>query len=225
MAVVIKTTDVVGVAHGVKALVYGRAGRGKTWLCGTAPKPLILSAESGLMTLRKKRIPVIEIQSMADLEEAYTWVTTSPQAAHIETVCLDSVSEIAEQCLTAAKKATRDGRKAYGDYVDQMSPLIRAFRDLSGKNVVFTAKQTTYKDDFTGIATYAPDVPGNVLGANLPYFFDLVLNANVGTDSENKRYYYVRAQPDVQYEAKDRSGNLDEIEYPDLTNIFNKINQ
>lgn len=219
----IQTTDVLGQGHGVKCIVYGRAGMGKTTLCGTAPKPLILSAEAGLMPLRKLRLPVIEIKTLKDLEDAYAWITTSPDAKHIETVCLDSLSEIAEVCLHAAKKATKDGRKAYGDYVDQMSPAIRGFRDLPGKNVVFTAKQGTTKDEFTGMTSFGPSVPGNMLGPNLPYFFDLVVNANVGVDTEGKRYHYLRTQPDLQYDAKDRSGNLDEIEYPDLTHIFNKM--
>jgi hypothetical protein len=220
----IQTTDVLGKAHGIKCIVYGRAGMGKTTLCGTAPKPLIISAEAGLLSLRHKRLPVIEIKSLKDLEDAYKWVTTSPEAAHIETVCIDSISEIAEVCLAAAKKATKDGRKAYGDYVDNMAPAIRGFRDLAGKNVVMTAKQSTSKDEFTGMTSFGPSVPGNMLGPNLPYFFDLVLNANVGVDGSGKRYHYLRTQPDVQYEAKDRSGALDEIEYPDLTNLFAKIN-
>lgn len=219
----IKTTDVLGAQHGIKCLVYGRAGMGKTTLCGTAPAPIIISAEAGLLSLRHKRLPVIEINTLKDLEDAYRWVTTSADAKHIQTVCIDSISEIAEVCLAAAKKATKDGRKAYGDYVDQMAPAIRGFRDLAGKNVVMTAKQTTSKDEFTGMTSFGPSVPGNMLGPNLPYFFDLVLNANVGVSNTGERYHYLRTAPDLQYEAKDRSGALDEIEYPDLTHLFAKI--
>lgn len=219
----IQTTDELGKMHGIKCLVYGRAGMGKTTLCGTAPRPIIISAEAGLLSLRHKRLPVIQINNLKDLEDAYKWITTSPDAKHIDTICIDSISEIAEVCLNAAKKATKDGRKAYGDYVEQMTPAIKGFRDLSGKNVVMTAKQTTRKDEFTGITSYGPDVPGQILGPNLPYLFDLVLAANVGATADGTRYHYVRTQPDVQYEAKDRSGALDEIEYPDLAHIFQKI--
>lgn len=223
MAIKIETTDVLGKSHGIKCIVYGRAGMGKTTLCGTAPRPVIISAESGLLSLRHKRIPVIQITTLKDLEEAYTWASSSKEAGYIDTICLDSISEIAEVCLLAAKKATKDGRKAYGDYVDAMTPAIKGFRDLPNKHVVMTAKQTSRKDEFTGITSFGPDVPGNMLGNNLPYLFDLVLNANVGVDSTGKRYHYVRAQPDIQYEAKDRSGNLAEVEYPDLAAIFTKV--
>ena len=36
-------------------------------------------------------------------------------------------------------------------------------------------------------------------------------------------YRYLRTHPDIQSEAKDRSGVLDVLEPPDLTHIFNKI--
>lgn len=43
MALNWSTTDKEASGHGVKILVYGRAGMGKTRLCGTAPSPVILS--------------------------------------------------------------------------------------------------------------------------------------------------------------------------------------
>jgi len=219
----IETTDVLGQSHGIKVLVYGRSGMGKTTLCGTAPAPLIISAEAGLLSLRHKRIPVIQIKQLSDLEDAYRWLTTNPDAKHVQTVCIDSISEIAEVCLNAAKRATKDGRKAYGDYVDNMLPAIKAFRDLSGKHVVVTAKQGANKDEFTGMTSFGPNAPGQQLPKDLPYLFDEVWNANVGVNADGTRYHYIRTQADLQYEAKDRSGVLDEIEYPDLTNMFGKI--
>ncbi len=47
----------------VKCLIYGESGVGKTWLCQTAPKPVIISAEKGLLTLKHVNIPVIEMIS------------------------------------------------------------------------------------------------------------------------------------------------------------------
>lgn len=221
--VTITTTDVLGQNHGLKVLVYGRAGMGKTRLCGTAPAPLIISAESGMLTLKDQKHPVIEIKTLSDLVDAYNWLKTNPDARHIKTVCLDSISEICEVCLTAAKKSTKDGRKAYGDYADQMIPAIKDFRDLSGFNVVVTAKQGKSVDAFSGMTMFGPTAPGQQLPTQLPYLFDMVWNANTGVDTDGKPYYYLRTRPDMQYEAKDRSGKLDEIEYPDLTYLFDKI--
>lgn len=38
-------------ANGVKVLVYGKAGAGKTSLIPTLPHPVVLSAEGGLLVI------------------------------------------------------------------------------------------------------------------------------------------------------------------------------
>lgn len=217
------TTDRVGKVRGVKALIYGRAGMGKTTLCGTAPRPLIISAEAGLMPLRHLQLPVVEVTEYKQLWDVYEWVSRSADARHIDTLCLDSVSEIAEVLLEAAKKRRGDPRQAYGDLVTDTLSLLRAFRDLPDKHVVFIAKQATTVQEVTGVVSYGPMMPGRQVGPALPYVFDLVANANVGRAQDGSTYHYLRTRPDHQYEAKDRSGVLDEIEYPDLSNIFAKI--
>jgi len=219
----ITTTDKLSIEHGIKCLIYGRAGTGKTWLCGTAPRPLIISAESGILTLRNKAVPVTVVNNLKDVEDAYAWLTTSPQAAYIDTVCLDSLSEIAEVCLAAAKRATKDGRKAYGEMADNMLPMIKAFRDLPGKHVVMTCKEGYLRDETTGLMRFGPTCPGQQLPKDLPYLFDEVFNTGVGAGTDGTRFHYLRTAPDMQYEAKDRSGMLDDIEYPDLTHVFRKV--
>lgn len=223
MAIKLTTTDRFSFEHGVKVLIYGRAGAGKTRLCETAPEPLIISAEAGLLSLRHASIPVIEIKSMQDLTEAYTFVATSEEAKQFQTICLDSISEIGEVCLAHNKAQFRDPRQAYGELIDQMQKMIRAFRDLPGKHVYFSAKQELNKDEVTGVTMCGPSMPGSKLGPQLPYFFDEVFHLGVGKNQEGEEYRYLRTQPDIQYEAKDRSGVLDAIEYPDLRSIFNKI--
>ena len=62
----LKFTTTKQQANCVKALVYGDAGAGKTKLCATAPTPVILSAESGLLSLADYEIPVIDISTAQD---------------------------------------------------------------------------------------------------------------------------------------------------------------
>lgn len=219
----ITTTDVLGKSHGIKVLVYGRAGMGKTTLCGTAPSPLIISAESGLLPLRGKRIPVIEVKTIKDVWDAYSWVTSSAEAKHIQTVCMDSLSEIAEVVLVAEKKKSKDPRQAYGGLADEAIGLAKAFRDLPNKHVVVTAKEAAITNPVTGVTRYGPKAPGQIVGPDLPYLFDEVFYASVGKDNTGASYHYLRTRPDAQVDAKDRSGVLDEIEYPDLSHIFKKI--
>lgn len=112
MAVRLQTTRDIGI-RGVKLLVYGAAGSGKTSLVRTLPSPVILSAEAGLLSLSGTDIPYIDISSMDDLKDAYEWVT-SEEAAQFKSICLDSISEIAEVVLNHEKKHAKDPRQAYG---------------------------------------------------------------------------------------------------------------
>ena len=64
-------------ADGVKLLVYGQAGAGKTSLIPTLPSPIALSAEGGLLSIAGADIPYIEIGSMDALQEAYMWLRDS----------------------------------------------------------------------------------------------------------------------------------------------------
>lgn len=219
----IKLTSTKKTTGHVKVLVFGDAGMGKTVLCSTAPKPLIISAEAGLLSIADHDIPVIEVKTVKDVMDAYKWVTESDEAQQFETICLDSVTEIAEVLLAQYKKEEKDPRKAYGRINDDVSHLIRSFRDLKGKNVYFSCKMTRKEDENSGIVVYKPAMPGNTLTNNLPYFFDEVLALRIGKLDNGKEFRYLQTQPELQWTAKDRSGCLGKMEKPDLNHVFNKI--
>jgi phage nucleotide-binding protein len=220
MAIQIKTTGGLA-ANGVKLLVYGQAGAGKTSLIPTLPKPLVLSAEGGLLSIQGADVPYIEIASMNDLRDAYQWVT-SPEGEGFESIAIDSVSEIAEVLLNAEKKAAKDPRQAYGAMQEQIADIIRAFRDLPGKHVYMSAKLEKSQDE-TGRVLYAPSMPGNKTGQSLPYFFDEVLALRVERDAEGVVQRALMCDSDGLWQAKDRSGKLDAWEAPDLGQIIAKI--
>jgi phage nucleotide-binding protein len=223
MAINLKTTGSLA-ANGVKLLVYGQAGAGKTTLVKTLPKVIVLSAEGGLLSIQDADLPYIEIASMDDLREAYTWLTESPEAAGFESVALDSISEIAEVCLNTEKKSNKDPRAAYGAMQEQMADIIRAFRDLPGKNVYMSAKLEKTQDEM-GRMLYAPSMPGNKTGQSLPYFFDLVMALRVERDAEGVTQRALMCDSDGLWLAKDRSGKLSGWEAPDLGAIIAKIGE
>ena len=223
MAINIVSSRNASASHGIKALVYGKAGYGKTYLASTAPKPIILSAESGMLSLRGFDIPVITIKTVEDLTEAYLWALNSDEAKGFETVYIDSISEIAEVVLTNAKAQVKDPRQAYGELIEKMMMTLKAFRDLPGKHVVMSAKQSILTDSVTQAVTYGPSMPGSRLGAELPYLFDQVFQIGVGKTPDGQDYRFLRCHPDMQNEAKDRSGALEALEPPDLTHVFTKI--
>lgn len=222
MAINLKNTRETS-TNGVKCLVYGQAGAGKTRLCATLPAPIILSAEAGLLSLSGYDLPYIEIRSIADVEDAYKWLTSSDESRQFESVALDSLSEIAEVCLGAEKVTAKDPRQAYGALQDRMSDMIRKFRDLPGRNVYFSAKLEKSADE-VGRMSYAPAMPGSKTGQSLPYFFDLVCALRVES-SEGEVTRALQCHPDGQWTAKDRSGKLGKWEPPDMGDLIRKITQ
>ena len=208
--------------NGIKMLVHGQAGIGKTCLCASLPAPIILSVESGLLSLSGMDIPAIEIKTLDDLSEAYDGVANSDEEKQYQSVCLDSISEIAEVVLADEKGKEKDPRKAYGNLGDIMSDLMRAFRDLPGKNVYFSAKQERIQDD-SGRLLFGPSMPGQKLAQQIPYLFDEVFCYQMVRDENNVPKRVLLTQPDGISVAKDRSGKLDLWEEPDLGAIINKI--
>lgn len=224
MQVQLKSTYGIGVQTGIKCAVYGKAGRGKTTLCATAPNPVIISAEGGLLSLARFKLPYIEIKNVNDLTNAHQWAQMSREARQFQTICIDSISEIAEVVLTNAKNQVKDPRQAYGELIEKMTTVIRSFRDLQGFNVVMTAKQEFVKDDQTGVLMNMPSLPGKGLTKDFPYFFDEVFQLDIGKTPTGEEYRFLRCQPDFNNEAKDRSGRLFPAEEPNLTKVFAKIN-
>ena len=221
MAINIKTTGSLA-ANGVKVLVYGQAGAGKTTLVATLPAPIVLSAEGGLLSIQDADLPFIEIASMDDLREAYAWLTQSDEARAFQSVALDSISEIAEVVLNHEKKVNKDPRAAYGSMQEQMADIIRAFRDLPGRHVYMSAKLEKTQDEM-GRVLYSPSMPGNKAGQSLPYFFDEVLALRVEKDGEGVTQRALMCDSDGLWLAKDRSGKLSTWEAPDLGAIIAKI--
>ena len=141
MAIALQSSNQLAQVHGVKILTYARSGMGKTVLCSTAPNPVIISAEAGLLSLKRQNLerlfgvgnpsitydmPVIQVNTIEQLIEAELWARTSNEARQFQTICVDSISEIAEVVLAKAKKDAKDPRQAYGVLLDKIIMVIKA---------------------------------------------------------------------------------------------------
>lgn len=217
MPLIIKNTSKDITVDSVKIAIYGGAGVGKTRLCATAPKPLIISAEHGLLSLRNDAADYVEIKTFKDLQDAYNY-SKSAECAY-QTICLDSASEIAETVLADFKKDEKDGRQAYLKMGEAMIHMIRNFRDIPSRNVVFNFKMKMVEDDETGSILYVPMAPGRMIGQQVPYMFDEVFCMQSKKDGTR----FLQTQADRQRFCKDRSGSLDKEEQPNLTYIIDKI--
>jgi hypothetical protein len=245
------TVEHQAVANGVKMVVYGPAGVGKTVLCATLPVPIIfVSSENGLLSLGIKNLiriftnhmgmdpesaqqraemvfqsPVMIVKNGLQLRKAYEWLSNPTNHHYFNSVAWDSASESAEVMLVAAKGAKSDGRQAYGEVADLIAEYFRKFRDgLPGKHLVVTTKMGTMQDGVTGAMMNGPDFPGKQLGPASPYWLDECFRLCVATDpNTNQIYRYLQTQPDANSTAKDRSGALEQYEHPDLSFLIDKM--
>lgn len=218
MAIKLTTTKAVVKNNGIKVLVHGPAGAGKTRLCATTgalDQTLIISAEAGLLSLREHDIAVAEVQTLEHVREVYALLAKGDH--NFRWVCLDSISEIAEVVLTHEKKQTKDPRQAYGALIEKMLDLIKSFRDLP-YNVYMSCKQQRDED-----GRYFPALPGGKLAQGIGYLFDEVfaIQTQRADDGTIKRALLCRDDP--RYEVKDRSGALDILEPANLAAISAKI--
>lgn len=207
--------------NGIKCAVCGFSGVGKTKLLATAPNPIIISAEKGLLSLARESVPYIDVSSFQDVQDAFDYLAGSDEAKQYQTIGYDSLSETCEQLLGFHKKKEKDGRRAYMKMADSIGELIRKIRDLPDKHVVFTSKMIRKDNEEDGTWWYEPMLPGRVLPNGLPYFVDEVFCMQVANDGT--RFLQTNNTPKIT--CKDRAGVLDENERPDLTSIFNKIQE
>ena len=214
--------------NGVKILVHGLAGAGKTVLCATTGAPtLILNVEGGLLSLKgaPSYIQTAKIGNINEFEEVYALLEKERDEGNqrFDWIALDSISDIAEAVLKVEMDLCADPRKSYPAFQARVIGLIKDFRDLAGYNVIMTAKQMMTKDDYTGITLRSPSMPGNKLGPQVPYLFDEVFALRVDKDEDGDDYRTLQTSRDIMYEAKDRSGMLDTFEPPSLKKILKKI--
>lgn len=230
MAINIQSVDESIEANGIKALGYGMLGTGKTRLCASpaaSDQPVLIgNAEGGLLSLKdlpesqKKHISVVSLKSFSDIEQLYTYLIKEHQFAW---VCFDSITEIAEVVLSEEKAKSNDGRIYYTALADIMMDFLRTFRDIPNYNIMMSAKMTRFTDEMTNRTMYWPLMPGKQLTNGIGYLFDEVFALRVEQDQDGKETRWLQTSRDIQYEAKDRSGRLDQFEPPDLPSIAAKI--
>lgn len=208
---------------GVKALVYGPPGRGKTPVCNSAPRPVLCASEPGLLSMRGSQVTTCQAFTVADIDNFYNWLWGSREADNFDTVCVDSVTQQAEIILTEQLKKNKDGRKAYGEMSRIMMGYMNGLYYTRNKHTYLICKQGYVEE--SGIKVRMPYFPGQDLLIKVPHLYDEILQLDQHTVPGVGAVNAFRCLPSYDARARDRSGRLSEFEEPDLTKLFNKILQ
>lgn len=214
----IKSTKKTNEEIFIKGIIYGKSSVGKTTLCSTLDKCIVLSAENGLLSLKEFNIPYIEIKNTTDLMEAYEFLYNN---SDYDSIVVDSISEIAQQILTQEKLNTKDLRQQYMFMQDKVIKLLKAFRDIPNKNVILLAQESL--ENIDNKLMYNISFPGKNLHKDCLYLFDFIFRMVVFTNEEGILERFIQTVVDEESVCKDRSSSLESFEEPNLNNIFNKI--
>lgn len=228
-------------------LVVAPAGTGKTSLLRTimgqefnpdarqweqkeepSQKVCTLSAEEGLLCVRDLvtagLVQGYEIGSLLDFKEALSMLMQPDFKERYQWVFIDSLTEISSRCVEHMKQKHQGGKDAFklwGEYNDTMTQIIKAFRDMTDYNVVFTCLEKIETDE-QKIRYVAPAISGSELKERLTSYFDEVFRMVEFTTEEGRSIRVFHTDKPIGL-AKDRSGCLGSIENPNLLHIQRKI--
>lgn len=207
--------------YGVKALVYGGAGSGKTPIFNTAPRPVLMVCEPGMLSMRNSTVPAWEANTVPKIEEFFKWFFESAESRNYDTLGIDSVSQMAEIILEDKLKIISHGLKAYGEMATAVMKNINKLYYFPQKHLYLIAKQMTV--DESGVQKRKPYFPGKDLNVKIPHLFDLIMHLGLhnipGVVGAQKAFCTAET---IDLLARDRSGRLASYEPPNLTDIINK---
>lgn len=190
--------------YGVKMLVFGPPGGGKTPAIRTAPNPVLLATEPGMRSLKGTNIPTWEAPDAEKCEEFRKWYFGSNEARKFDTICVDSLSQLAEHYLAKAEKGNRHGLAAYGQMAEDVSAFTEALYFLRGKHVYLVCKEDTLDDGWR-----RPYFPGKELHKKIPHRYDVVMRAAFVFVPGHKEDYAFQTTPSLNWSCRARQ-NPDE---------------
>lgn len=223
--------------YGVKSVIFGAPGSGKTPLINTAPRPVLLVTEPGMLSMRGSNVPAWEAYTPQLIDEFFDWLFKSKEASNFDTLGVDSISNIAEIILADELRKVKHGMKAYGNMSERVMTIANALFYLPQKHIALIAKQGLIENGrqtilqggeviYEPIMQKRPFFPGKDLNVKIPHLFDNVLHlAEATIPGQPKPVRALRTKEIPEVFARDRLGNLNELEPPDLGLLFAKAMQ
>lgn len=211
--------------YGFKAVAYGPPGEGKTPLIKTAPRPVLLICEPGMLSMRDAHnIPAFEGHTAAKCKEFFDWVKGSNETKNFDTICVDSFTQYAEIVLKEMLAKHSHGLKAYGAMAETVYETANMLYYAPQKHCYLIAKQTEV--DEGGFKKRRPYFPGQELNVKIPHLFDAILHiAKAQVPGIITPTLAIRTLGTVDITARFRGAAgtaINELEPPDLGALIKK---
>jgi hypothetical protein len=214
--------------YGVKMLAYGGPGTGKTPLAESAPRPVLLACETGLLSMRHSNLPTWQGTTPAAIDEFMRWIELSAESRNFDTVCIDSAAQMAVIYLQPALIKHKHGMKAYGDMAESTLKHLQTLYYMRQKHVYLIMQEGI--EEVGVIKRYRPSFPGQQLNKDVPHLYDEIVRLErVQVPTSPKPVVGMRTAESFEAMARDRSGKLAEMELPiqgqpylNLSHIFSK---
>lgn len=218
---------------GVKSVVYGPPGAGKTPLLETlmagGHRPVLCACEPGLATLRSSSIKTWPAYTTDAIMDFIDWrLSDSADANQFDVTCLDSGSEMCETFIRDLLQGTsKSGKKvhgeaAYGELIDKAYSKVFWKLFTHPGHVVILCKEMVWGNE--GLQERRPSFPGRVLPVQFPHLYDNLMRLEPSTPySWNNREYKSTLRCEGVPGILSRNRNrLDPIEPADLSHIIRK---
>jgi len=217
--------------------IYGPSGGGKTTLAATAPKPVFLDSNQGLLSIAGRpgfeHVRAIDVHGMRDLERGYAACAGQSKAnwkSKFDTIVFDHFDDIQDLVMNELGEAAagRDDRRdpdameqrEWGIMGNRLRRYLRKFKQIPMHKILICGEK---EDRETG--RMGPALVG-ALRSQLPYFCDQTLYLRIGA----KGHRYLHLDPSDSFYAKTRAWWLPErklaVPFDDttfLTRLFAQI--
>jgi hypothetical protein len=201
---------------GMKAIVYGAPGTGKTPLVGTAPRPVLLATEPGLLSMRKSDVPTWIGHTKARIDEFMKWFELSSESKNFDTLAIDSTSQMCDIALSESKQ--KHGLAQYGEMADYVYPYLERLYFMKEKHMYLIAKEEVMPD-----GKKRPYYPGKFLPTQIPHKYDCVLRlARVPIPNVGEHLAF-QCNGSIDVVARNRTGDLADYEPANFGDLVKKV--
>lgn len=205
---------------GAKALVFGPAGSGKTPVINSAPRPVLLACEPGMLSMRGSRVPTFQAFTPKLIDEFFDWFFRSSERKNFDTLAVDSATQMAEIYLEEAEKSNKHGLAAYGEANRNTLKHLQTLYFTENCHTYLIAKQEILADGLK-----RPYFPGKELPVKLPHMYDCILHLDTHAIPSVGQHKSFQCEPTYDIHARNRTGTLSMFEQPNFSQIVTKAMQ